>query len=310
MTHFILRRLAFIPAILLLANFLGFAYAYYVGPIQAQADPYSFSGSTVQRAGLFVEYWEYLSEAFHGDMGVLHTGETITSIVLRSSAASLALLAIAFVLSIFVGLAIGFTAVRLIPPRVAGWLTLFTTMGLAAPAFYVGILLISLSVFYFIYGPNSKPLLPFQGFGWDVHLVLPALALMVQPVAKIAQVTSNLLVDEMGQQYVIAARSFGNPLKKIRSHHAFRNVIAPVILVMSGSLRYMVAELIIIERLFGWPGIGRLFSSTLILTSRSDNFLVPQLMAALLTLLALLYLVADLIASILVRHYDPRIEKN
>ena len=310
MTRFILRRLALIPAILLLANFLGFAYAYYVGPIQAQANPYSFSGSTVQRAGLFMEYWEYLSNALHGDMGVLHTGETITSIVLRSSAASVALLGIAFVLSIIVGLAVGFGAVRLIPHRVAGWLTLFTTMGLAAPAFYVGILLISLSVFYFIYGPSSKPLLPFQGFGWDVHLVLPALALMVQPVAKIAQVTSNLLVDEMGQQYVIAARSFGNPLKKIRSHHAFRNVIAPVILVMSGSLRYMVAELIIIERLFGWPGIGRLFSSTLILTSRSDNFLVPQLMAALLTLLALLYLVADLIASILVRLYDPRVGKN
>ena len=308
--RFILRRLALIPVILLLANFLGFAYAYYGGPIQAQANPYSSSGSTIQRTGLLVQYVEYLRAAFDGDMGVLHTGETISSIILRSSAASLALLGIAFVLSIIVGLVIGFGAVRLIPPRVAGWLTLFTTMGLAAPAFYVGILLISLSVFYFIYGPSSKPLLPFQGFGWDAHLVLPALALMVQPVAKIAQVTSNLLVDELGQQYVIAARSFGNPLKKIRSHHAFRNVIAPVILVMSGSLRYMVAELIIIERLFGWPGIGRLFSTTLVITSHSDNFLLPPLMAALLTLLALLYLVADLIASILVRVYDPRIEKS
>jgi len=310
MTRFILRRLALIPVVLLFANFLGFAYAYYVGPIQAQADPYSISGATIQRTGLLVEYWDYLSAAFQGDMGVLATGESVTSIILRSSTASLALLGIAFVLSMIVGIAVGFGAVRLVPPRVAGWLTLFSTMGLAAPAFYVGILLISLSVVYFIYGPSSKPLLPFQGFGWDAHLVLPTLALMVQPVAKIAQVTSNLLVDEMGQQYVIAARSFGNHLKKIRSHHAFRNVIAPVILVVSGSLRYMVAELIIIERLFGWPGIGRLFSSTLVITSQSDNYLLPPLMAGLLTLLALLYLVADLIASILVRVYDPRIDKN
>jgi peptide/nickel transport system permease protein len=256
------------------------------------------------------QYWEYLSAVFRGDLGILHTGVTINSIILRSSAASLALLGIAFVFSILFGLVIGFGAVKLIPPRVAGWLTLFTTVGLAAPAFYIGVLLISLSVLYLIYGPGLKPLLPFQGFGWDAHLVLPALALMVQPTAKIAQITSNLLVDEMGSQYVVAARSFGNSLRKIRSHHAFRNVLASVVVVMSGSLRYMVAELIIIERLFGWPGIGRLFSTTLVMTSQSENFLLPPLMAALLTILAFLYLIADMIASILVRFYDPRVDKN
>lgn len=309
MTRFIVRRLAFIPILLLLANFLGFAYAYYVGPQQAAANPYSFSVGTIHRQGIVNQYLLYLNGVLGGDLGVLATGEPISTMLLRASAASLAMLGIALVLSILVGLLFGLGTVRISPPRVAGYLTLLSTFGLAAPSFYIGILLIAFSVIYVIYGPGSRPLVPFQGFGWDAHLVLPVLALMIQPTVKIAQVTSNLLVDEMGKQYVVAARSIGHSLQKIRRYHAFRNVIAPVILIMAGSLRYMVAELIILERLFDIPGLGRLFSTTLVLTSRSENFLLPPLMAAMLTILAALYLITDLVASILVRVSDPRIER-
>lgn len=308
MTRFILRRLAYIPLLLLLANFLGFAYAYYIGPQQAAINPYSFSGGTIQREGVVSQYLTYLNDVLDGNLGVLATGESIGSMLMRASAASLAMLGIALTLSILVGLLFGLWAVRISPPKVAGYLTLLSTFGLAAPSFYIGILLIAFSVIYVIYGPGARPLLPFQGFGWDAHLVLPVLALMIQPTVKIAQVTSNLLVDEMDKQYVVAARSVGHSLQKIRRYHAFRNVIAPVILVMAGSLRYMVAELIILERLFDIPGLGRLFSTTLVLTSHSDNFLLPPLMAAMMTILAALYLTTDLVASVLVRASDPRIE--
>jgi ABC-type dipeptide/oligopeptide/nickel transport system permease component len=71
-------------------------------------------------------------------------------------------------------------------------------------------------------------------------------------------------------------------------------------------LRLMIAELIIVERLFDWPGFGRLFSTTIVLTSRSDNFLFPPLVAALLTVLALVFLLTDIIAGLLVRRFDPR----
>ena len=156
---------------------------------------------------------------------------------------------------------------------------------------------------------HPAPSVPFQGFGSDAHLVLPVLALTVQPAFKLAQVTSNLLVDEMGKQYVIAALSFGHTLNAIRRHFALRNIMAPVMLVIAGSLRFMVAELIIIERLFDWPGFGRLFSSSIVLTSHSENYLLIPLMAAMLTMLAVLYYVADMIASMLARIYDPRLDR-
>jgi len=309
MTRFILKRLALFPVVIILANFLGFAYAYYIGPLTALDNPYSSSGGGVHVIRLLPAYMAYLRAVFSGNLGEMPNAELISTVVTKSALNSLALLGLALVFSVIFGLLAGLVAVRPRPPRVAGWLTFITTMGLAAPSFYIGILLISLSVMYVIWGPTSNPLVPFQGFGWDAHLVLPVLALMVQPAVKIAQVTANLLVEEMGKQYVVAAISMGHTLSSIRRHFALRNIMAPVVLIIAGSLRFMVAELIIIERLFDWPGFGRLFSTTIVLTSHSENYLLIPLMAAMMTMLAVIYYLADTVASILARVYDPRLER-
>ncbi len=309
MTRFILKRLALLPLVILLANFLGFAYAFYIGPLTALDNPYSTSGGRVEAVKLLPAYVTYLRAVFSGNLGEMPNSELISTVVTRAALNSLVLLALALALSVLFGFLAGLAAVRPRPPRVAGWLTFLSTIGLAAPSFYIGILLISLSVLYVIWGPTSNPLVPFQGFGWDAHLILPVLALMVQPAVKIAQVIANLLVEEMGKQYVVAAISMGHSLAAIRRHYALRNVMAPVVLVIAGSLRFMVAELIIIERLFDWPGFGRLFSTTIILTSHSENYLLIPLMAAMMTMLAVLYYLADMIASILARAYDPRLER-
>jgi peptide/nickel transport system permease protein len=207
---------------------------------------------------------------------------------------------------VLIGLPMGLNAVRSSPPRVANWLTAVVTVGLASPSYYIGILLIAASVMYVIWGPTSEPLFPFQGFGWDAHLVLPTLALMFLPTVKIAQISSGMLVEEMGKQYIVAARSFGHPMKAIRNRLAFRNIIAAVVITVAASLRLMVAELIIIERLFGLPGLGRLLSSTVILTHEGDTFLLPPLLAAILTVLAAFFMLTDIVSGVLVRKFDPR----
>jgi len=181
------------------------------------------------------------------------------------------------------------------------------TVGLASPSFYIGILFISFSVLYLISGLGRQPLLPFQGYGWDAHLVLPVLALMAQPTVKVAQVTAGLLVGELGKQYVIAARSFGLSLPTIKRRHAFRNIIVSVVLTIAGSLRLLIAELIIIERLFSWPGLGRVISTTLVVTSHSENYLLPSLFSALVTIVVALILATDFLAAIAIRAYDPRL---
>lgn len=306
MIQYFVRRLLAFPVILLAANFFGFAYAYYVAPIQASRNPYA-SIRAADLPFLFPRYRDYLGGVFHLDFGVLYNGDPIGDAILRTGSYSLGLIALSLFASVVVGLLLGMTAVRSDPPRVSSWLTAFATMGVASPSFFVAAVLITLSVLYLFYGPSDVFMIPFQGYGWDAHLILPVLALMFRPTAQIAQITSGLLVDELRKQYVVAARSFGHSLRSIRWRYAFRNILAPVVLTIAGALRLLVAELIIIERFFGWPGMGRLFSATLVSHDVSEIFLHPQLVAALLTVLAGVFFLADLIASLVSRHYDPRL---
>jgi len=80
------------------------------------------------------------------------------------------------------------------------------------PSFYIGSLLIFVSVYYVIRSsPGTDPPFPLDGFGWDKHLVLPVLALMARPTVQLAQVTAGLLSEELRKQYVIAAAVWATP---------------------------------------------------------------------------------------------------
>jgi peptide/nickel transport system permease protein len=182
------------------------------------------------------------------------------------------------------------------------------------PSFYIGSLLIIGLIFYVLWrGPDTDLLLPLSGFGWDVHLILPVIALMARPTFQLAQVTAGVLSGELSKQYVIAGRSLGQTWRSIRLRYAMKNVIAPVILTIAGLQRFLVGELIMIEWLFRWPGLGRILGWTLVpsqLTSSSGSplFLNPPVMATVLTLIAALFLITDLIAAVFVRYLDPRLQ--
>ena len=154
-------------------------------------------------------------------------------------------------------------------------------------------------------------MLPVQGFGWDLHLVLPALVLAARAAAQIAQMSSALLAAELDKMYVVAARSLGQPWRAIRGRHALRNVAAPIAVVVFAAVRLMVAELIIVEWLFSWPGLGRLLAWTLIppgvTAAPRPVFLYPPALAGVLTMMALILLLADLTSGLLARDFDPRL---
>ncbi|MBK5107182.1 MAG: ABC transporter permease [Anaerolineales bacterium] len=319
MAKFIIQRLLIIPLLLLLVNFLGFTYAHYARPIRAERTPYV----QVEEAGpLIPEYLDYLKTLVNLDFGLeiatpdnarSNAPSTLGETLVSATIASLGLLAVSLSISIILGLFLGFKATKNDPPDTSRWLTISSTVGLAMPSFYIGSLLIIGLVFYVIWrGPDTDMPLPLSGFGWDVHLVLPVLALMARPTFQLAQVTSGVLSAELGKQYVIAGRSMGRTWRSIRVHFALKNVIAPVILTIAGLQRFLVGELIMIEWLFRWPGLGRMLGWTLVpaeFTSSSGSplFLNPPIMATVLTLIAALFLLTDLAAAIAVRYLDPRI---
>ncbi len=321
MARYILRRLAIIPPALMLVHFLGFTYAHLVRPLRAQFNP--FLAAVTKPTPLLPTYWEYLKQVFRLDFGISPgTGlsgadETIIQAVSRAGTASLGLLALALILSVIVGVFLGTRAARSQTPIVSRWLTTISTVGLATPTFFLGSLYFAGWFLYVIWiGEGTLPL-PINGFGWDLHLVVPTLVLMARPTVQIAQVTAGLLVNELNKQYVVAARSVGHTWRAVRNRYAMRNIVAAVIVTISGSVRLLVGELIVVEWLFNWPGLGSLMAQTLIpprVASMSGSaetplFLNPPVVAALVVIFAALFLLTDLTASILARHFDPRLRE-
>jgi peptide/nickel transport system permease protein len=319
MIRYIARRLAMIPLMLLGVNFLGFAYAHLVRPGQLARNPFlAMAGGT---APLLPAYLEYLAGVVRLDFGAMPpSGAAVGPLVAQAATASLGLLVLTLALSVVLGIGFGVRSVRTPgqrsrqgisePASIAPWLTVLTTAGLAMPGFYIGSLLILATLWYLIWGPSTFTL-PVQGFGWDLHLVLPTLVLAARPTAQVAQLTAAVLAAEMDKMYIVAARSVGQPWQVIRQRQAFRNVIAPVAIAVFGALRLVVGELIIVEWIFSWPGLGRLLAWTLIPPQSTGGgravFLHPSTMAAVLTVLAAVFLAGDLVSGLTARVADPRL---
>jgi peptide/nickel transport system permease protein len=317
MFRFILRRLAILPLALILIHFLGFTYAYVARPIRAARTPY-LREQVNNPLPLLETYQQHIKDIFDGSLlKPTQKGPQIGSFAQdleKAFVASLGLLLIAITASTFLGLIFGMLAVRNQPPGIRGWFTPFASLGLAMPSFYVGSLSVLAIVFLALTtNTATKQGLPIRGFGWDNHLILPVIALMLFPTVQIAQVTANLMAGELGKQYIIAARSFGHTWNDIRWQQAMRNILSAIILTIASTFRMLVGELVVVEWLFNWPGLGRMLASTLVPGNLSSTlgassvFLDPATVAITITIIALLFLLTDLFASIMVRIVDPRL---
>lgn len=321
MVRYFLLRLAVIPPALLLVHFLGFAYAHLVRPLRALRNPYLAGVS--DSSPLWPTYTSHFERILRlefdpianpwGGRLEIPMGEALAS----AGAASFGLLAIALILSIAAGVLLGLRASRAEPPGIAHWLTSLATLGLSMPTFFIGGLFFAFWFLYVLWGGRGVIPLPLGGFGWDSHLIVPTLVLMARPTVQIAQVTAGLLADELGKQYVLAARSLGHTWRSIRWKHALRNILAAVILTIAGGVRLLAGELIVVEWLFDWPGLGNLLAQTLIPSGVAATravaervlFLNPEVVAMVLTVFAALFLLTDLLASVLIKWLDPRLRE-
>lgn len=305
------RLLLFLPALLLL-HFLGFAYAHFARPIRAARLP--FFPVVIEPAPLLPTYTAYLREAVSSPgFGSMPNGEPLAGAIGGALLNSLGLAALAMLIATVLGLALGLLAVNRDPPRVRTWLTGLSSLGLAMPSFYVGTLAIQAIVLYLLNAPpEAESPLPLSGFGWDAHLVLPVLALALRPTVQVARVTATLIAEELHKQYILTARAIGNPWRWVIRRHALSNVAAQTVLTLVASLRLLIGELVVVEWLFRWPGIGRLLATTLVPAELSNQagaplFLDPVVMAAVVLCIGLIFLLSDLLASTVTRAVDPRL---
>jgi peptide/nickel transport system permease protein len=313
MTRSILRRLALIALGAALANFLSFAYAHFALPHHIAQNP--FSRQLLEQEPLFTAYFSYLGGIARGDLGSLPSaGGEVLDVLWNAAGASFGLLIIALVISMFLGLILGMRAAKHEPARVSSWLTITSTVGLAMPSFYIGMIFIIGSILYAINSePGTTPPFPLQGFGWDAHMVFPIIVLSARPTMEIAMITANAMVNELNKQYVVSARAMGNSWRGVRWRHVFRNILSTLVVSISRSFRLLVGELILVEFLFSWPGLGRLLARTLtpsqLTNSLGATFLNAPLVAGTITMFTILFLITDTIANLAIESVDPRLEQ-
>jgi ABC-type dipeptide/oligopeptide/nickel transport system permease component len=142
--------------------------------------------------------------------------------------------------------------------------------------------------------------LPASGRGTPLHLLLPAISLGAALAAILARMTRATLLEELREQYVIAARARGASRARAVLRHAFRNSLIPVVTLLGLQFGAVLTGAVITETIFAWPGIGRLLI-------QSIGFRDYPLVQGCILLIALTYLTVNLLTDLAYGVLDPRI---
>ena len=209
---------------------------------------------------IYLQYLIWLKDLCLGNLGKsLRSDETVLVLVFQRVHVTFWIAFLALIISIVLALPLGiFSALR--PWSWIDFFSLVTAqIGLAIPSFWLGILLILL----FSVKLQWLPLLGYVNFSdnpveWLRHLLLPSFALGCIRVAILTRMLRVSMLEELGKEYVTVARAKGLTERVVILHHTLRNALLPVITVAGMQFGYLLGGAIIIEQVFGLPGIGRL----------------------------------------------------
>ena len=149
-----------------------------------------------------------------------------------------------------------------------------------------------------IYHADLSPLGKFLDISW--HMILPTLALSITSFAGLQRITRGELLDVLRQEYIQTARAKGLPENRVIYVHALRNAINPLITLLGFELASLLSGAFIAEFFFNWPGLGRLILQAVL---AQDLYLVM----ASLVMGAVMLIVGNLLADLLLKAVDPRI---
>lgn len=184
--------------------------------------------------------------------------------------------------------------------RLAALAMPLSLLGISTPSFLLAMLLWIANIQLGRWLGGDVAPLPSAGFGWDKHIVLPALVLAVRPLAQLVQITRVSLADVLSSDYVRTAAAKGLARPAIISRHALRNVLIPVLTTLGVSLRFSLAALPVVELFFAWPGLGHALLEAIQLQ-------MPALVVDLVVALGLLFLVINGLLDLVYQVIDPRV---
>ena len=304
MAAYLLRRLIQAALILLGVTFITFVLLYILPADPArQIAGRSATAETVNNIRiqlgldqpLYVQYGRYLDGLLHLDLGRSYLQKTeVTTLILARLPATLELMAGAITVELLLGLPLGVYAAtkRGRAADRAVMVGAFTVV--SAPQFVVGILLLYVFAVRLAW-------FPIGGYGTLPHLVLPALTLGLLGAGWYARVARSAMIDVLRQDYVTTARAKGASPARVLLVHALRNAALPVVAMIGLDVGLFMSGAVVVESVFGWPGIGQLAWQAI---QRLDIPIIVGVTLVAAVGIVIGNLVADLIAPLI----DPRIK--
>lgn len=272
---------------------------------------------------LLVQFWLYLQKMGSGEFGQsLVTNRPVIEDIVRVFPATLELATLATVLGVLLGVPMGVAGAvwqNRWPDQIVRVVGL---VGYSMPIFWLGI--IALLVFYgmlgWVNGPGRlgvvfEDLVPVRSGvilidaalagEWEVfrnalgHVVLPAAVLGYFSVAYIARMTRSFMLEQLNQEYVIAARAKGVSEARIVWVHALRNIAVPLVTVIALSYARLLEGAVLTETVFAWPGLGRYLTTALLAADMNAVLGATLVVGA-------VFVGINLLSDLLYRVLDPR----
>ena len=250
----------------------------------------------------------YLKTTLLGDLGYSFVWqEPVLKIIFEFVPPTLLLMGTSLIISIFFGIILGVWSAK--APDSFRDITIRTIClaGYSIPVFWMGtmaILLFSVYLGWFpaqgmrtIAGPLSG-----LSYYWDIvrHLILPAAVLGFAQLALTARMTRAGLLEVMGQNFMITARSKGLSPRRILYGHGLRNALLPIVTIIGMQVGRIFGGALLTETVFGWPGLGRLML-------RAVGTRDYPLMMGMFIVITVMVVAANLIADIVYALLDPRV---
>ena len=318
MAAFIIRRLLQAILVMLVVALIAFLLFQYVGDPVSQMlgqdatpeDRARLRGDLGLDHPFYVQFGHFIGNAMQGDFGIsLRQGRAVSTLIKERLPATLELAFAAAVIAIVVGIPMGvYTALRR-DSWFSHFLLAVSLVGISLPTFLIGILLIL--VFAVMLG-----VLPSYGRGdtvqlgwWSTglltttgwkHLILPAITLCLFQLTLIMRLVRSEMLEVLRTDYIKFARARGLTDRAVHFGHALKNTLVPVITITGLQLGGIIAFAIVTETVFQWPGMGLLFI-------QSVQFADIPVMAAYLCLIALVFVLINLIVDLLYFAVDPRL---
>ncbi|WP_430260429.1 ABC transporter permease [Neorhizobium sp. IRS_2294] len=241
-----------------------------------------------------VQFWSYLSNLLQGNLGRSYAQKTeVATLIMARLPATLTLMFSGIVVEVVLGLTLGTIAAVRRGGFVDRVVMMASFVGVSAPQFVVALLL--LYVFAATLG-----WFPMSGYGTFSHVVLPAATLGVLGAGWYARMVRSAMIDVLNQDYVRTARAKGLSSRRITFRHALPNAVLPVIAMIGIDIGQFMGGVVVVEAVYGWPGIGQLAWQAI------QQVDIPIIMGVTLTS-ALAIILGNLVADLIAPVIDPRI---